>query len=397
MKKLLAKRILNMTPSATSVLLGKVADMRAKGEDIIAFSAGEPDLQTPQPIIDACREALGEGKTKYTAVAGIVELRKAICEKLERENHVVYTPEQICVSTGAKQALFNAVMTICDEGDEIIVPFPCWVSYVEIIKLAQGIPVLVSTKEDYSLDLEKIEKAISEKTKAIIINTPNNPTGACYDEESLRALAELAIKYDLYVIADEIYEKLVYDGNRHISIAGFSEEIYTRTIIINGFSKSHSMTGWRLGYAAAPREITKGMISLQGHMTSNSTSFVQWAAVEALHSCDDAVEKMRKEFLERRDYLYERLCKIPGITCVKPGGAFYLMPNISAYFGKKDGEKEIKTSTDFCNYILEKAKVAVVPGSAFGMPETVRFAYTESMERIAEGVERFAQALKKLQ
>lgn len=393
---MLARRIKNMTPSATSELLGKVADMRAKGEDIIAFSAGEPDLQTPQKIIDVCKEVLDAGKTKYTAVAGILELRKAVCEKLEKENHVIYTPEQICISTGAKQALFNAVMTICDEGDEVIIPTPCWVSYVEMVKLAQGVPVLVSTKEDYSLDLENVEKAITEKTKAIIINTPNNPTGACYDEESLRALAALAVEYNFYVIADEIYEKLVYDGNQHISLAGFSEEIYKRTIIINGFSKSHSMTGWRIGYSAAPKDIAKGIVSLQGHMTSNSTSFVQYAAVEALRSCDASVEYMRNEFLKRRDYLYERLCKIPGVTCVKPGGAFYLMPDISTYFGKKDGETVIKTSVDFCNYILEKGKVAVVPGFAFGMPETVRFAYTESMERIEEGVARFENALKAL-
>lgn len=393
---MLAKRIRNMTPSATSSLLGKVTDLRAKGEDIIAFSAGEPDLQTPQAIIDACKKALDAGKTKYTAVAGIAELRKAVCEKLKKDNQVEYAPEQICISTGAKQALFNAVMAICDEGDEIIIPTPCWVSYVEMVNLAQGKPILVSTKEDFSLDLEKIENAITEKTKAIIINTPNNPTGACYDEASLKELAELAVKYDFIVIADEIYEKLVYDGNKHISIAGFSEEIYKRTIIINGFSKSHSMTGWRIGYAAAPKEIAKGIVSLQGHMTSNSTSFVQLAAIEALQSCDDSVEMMRKVFMDRRDYLYEKLCQIPGVTCVKPGGAFYLMPDISAYFGKKYGDNEIKTSEDFCNYILEQGKVAVVPGSAFGMPDTVRFAYTESMERLKEGLERFENALKAL-
>ena len=393
---MLAKRIKNMTPSATSELLGKVAEMRAQGEDIVAFSAGEPDLQTPQEIIDACKKALDEGKTKYTGVAGILELRKAICEKLERDNGVSYAPEQICVSTGAKQALYNAVMAICNEGDEIIITTPCWVSYVEMVKLAQGVPVLAATKADYSLDIKAIEEKITPKTKAIIINTPNNPTGACYDEASLRALAELAIKYDFYVIADEIYEKLVYDGNRHISIAGFSEEIYERTIIINGFSKSHSMTGWRIGYSAAPKALAKGISSLQGHITSNSTTFVQWAAVEALHSCDASVEQMRKVFLERRDYLYEKLCALPEITCVKPGGAFYLMPDISSYFGKKDAEREIRDSADFCQYILEKAKVAIVPGSAFGMPQTVRFAYTESMERIEEGVKRFAEALKAL-
>ncbi len=394
---MLAKRIKNITPSATSELLGKVADMRANGEDIIAFSAGEPDLQTPQKIIDACIDALAKGKTKYTTVTGILELRKEICKKLQKDNHLVYTPDQICVSTGAKQALYNAIMSICDAGDEIIIPTPCWVSYVEMVNLAQGIPILVSTKEDYSLDIEAIKDQISEKTKAIIINTPNNPTGACYDEASLKALAELAAERNLYVIADEIYEKLVYDGNRHISIAGFSEEIYERTIIINGFSKSHSMTGWRIGYTAAPKEIARGIASFQGHVTSNSTSFVQWAAIEALRECDDSVEQMKKEFLKRRDYLYDRLCSIPGVACVKPGGAFYLMPDISGYFGKKNGNTEIRTSVDFCDYVLEKAKVAVVPGAAFGMPNTVRFAYTESLERLREGAERFEKALRELE
>ena len=228
---MLARRIQNMTPSATSELLGKVAEMRAAGEDIVAFSAGEPDLRTPQAVIDACKKALDCGKTKYTAIGGILELKKEICRKLAKDNHTEYTPDQICVSTGAKQALFNAVMALCDRGDEIIIPTPCWVSYVEMVKLAEGTPVLVSTKADYSLDIDAIADTVTEKTKTIIINTPNNPTGACYDEESLKKLAELAAKHNFYVISDEVYEKLVYDGNKHISIAAFSKEIYDRTEI----------------------------------------------------------------------------------------------------------------------------------------------------------------------
>lgn len=394
---MLAKRIQNMTPSATSELLGKVAEMRVAGEDIIAFSAGEPDLQTPQAVIDACKKALDEGRTKYTGIGGILELKKEICLKLERDNHVLYSPEQICVSTGAKQALFNAVMALVDDGDEVIIPTPCWVSYVEMVKLAGGVPVPVSTKADYSLDIGAIADVITKRTKAVIINTPNNPTGVCYGGASLKALAELAVQHDFYVISDEVYEKLVYDGNIHTSIAAFSKEIYDRTVIINGLSKSHSMTGWRLGYSAAPKEISRGITSLQGHMTSNSTTFVQWAAAEALRGCDDAVEEMRQEFAKRRDYFYERLCALPGITCVKPGGAFYLMPDVSSCFGKKAGGRTIENASDFCDYILQEAKVAIVPGSAFGMPKTVRIAYTESMERIREGLERLESALSKLE
>lgn len=393
---MLAERIKNMTPSTTSELLGKIGDMRLRGEDIIGLNAGEPDFATPEEIIYACKKALDGGKTKYTGIAGVIELRKEICKKFMNDSGLSYEPEQICVSTGAKQALFNAVMAICNEGDEIIIPTPCWVSYVDIVKLAQGTPVFVSTNEDFTLDISAIEKTITSKTKAIIINTPNNPTGACYDEPSLKALGELVLEYDLFVIADEVYEKLVYDGNQHVSIAGISDEMYQRTIIINGFSKSHAMTGWRIGYSAAPKGVCKGIASLQGHITSNCNTFVQWASVEALRKCDVSVEQMRQEFEKRRDYVYNRLCQIPNVTCVKPGGAFYIMPDISSYFGRCDGKKVIDNSTDFCEYILEKEKVALVPGSAFGMPKTVRFAYTESMERLEEGLKRFENALHSL-
>ncbi len=393
---MVSQRILNMIPSATSILGGKIADMKAAGADIIAFNLGEPDFPTPQKITEACIKALREGQTKYIAVGGILPLREAIAEKLKKDNAVQYAPDQICVSTGAKQAVFNAVMAICNPGDEVLIPTPCWVSYVEMVKLAEGKPVFVPTKEDFQLDIAKIEESITTKTRAIIINTPNNPTGAAYPKEDLEKLAQLCVKHDIYVIADEVYEKLVYGDTKHISIASLGAEIYEKTITINGFSKAYSMTGWRIGYAAAPIEIAKAMVSLQSHITTNSTSFAQWAAITALRECDSDAEEMKKEFSRRRDYMYARVAKIDGITCPSPGGAFYLMPNVSAFFGKKYGETVIKNASDFCSYILEEAKVAIVPGEAFQMPEAVRIAYPVSIEMIEEGMDRMENALKRL-
>lgn len=393
---MLSKRIANVAPSATMEFMKKVAEYRRKGEDIISFNVGEPDFQTPSEIIAACKAAMDEGKTKYVGAAGIPELREAICEKLKKDNQVEYTPDQISVSTGAKQAIYNAVMTLCDEGDEVIIPTPSWVSYTEIVKLAMGKPVLVPSNKDFSLDLQAIEAAITPRTKAILINTPNNPTGICYDKASLQTLGEMAVKYNFFIISDEIYEKLVYDGNQHISIASLSDEIYQKTITVNGLSKSHAMTGWRLGYSAAPLEISKGIGVLLSQTTSSSTTFVQWAAVEALLKCETSVEQMRCAFQERRDYLYSRLSNTPNIHCVKPGGAFYIMPDISAYFGKSNGSRIIRDADDFCDYMLDEAKIAVVPGTAFGMPNTVRFAYTDSLDRIKMGAERFCAALAQL-
>lgn len=393
---MLAKRIQDLTPSATNELFAKVAQLREQGVDVISFNVGEPDFPTPEEVIEECKIALDSGKTKYAPVAGITELKEAVCCKLKEENQAVYTRDQICISTGAKHAVYNAVMVICDPGDEILLPVPCWVSYVEMIKLAGGVPVLVPTKEDYQLDLEAIEASVTEKTKGIIINTPNNPTGACYTKESLMQLGELAVRDDFYIISDEIYEKLIYDGSEHVCVAALSEDIYDHTILINGFSKSHAMTGWRIGYTAAPADIIKGMTGLQGHVTSNSTTFVQWAAVRALQMGDDTIHVMRDEFKRRRDFMYRTFLELPEITCVKPGGAFYLMPDISAYFGREAGGKRIKDSTDFCMYLLEEAKIAVVPGQAFFMPNAVRFAYTDSMERLQEGMRRFKDALWKI-
>ncbi len=394
---MVSERILAMAPSATSMLGGKISEMKAAGLDVVSFNLGEPDFQTPRKIMDTCTKAMLDGNTKYIAVGGILPLRKAICEKLEQDNNVSYEPSEICVCTGAKQALYNAMMTICNPGDEVIIPTPCWVSYVEMVKLAGGKPVFVRTMADFQLNIAEIKSAITPRTKAVIINTPNNPTGAVYSLDVLMHLAHLAIRHDFYVISDEVYEKLIYDGVEHISIASLLPEMRRRTITINGFSKAYSMTGWRLGYAAAPMEITKGMVAFQSHTTTNSTTFVQYAGITALKDCAHDVEAMRQEFAKRRVYMLERMEKFPDVTCTKPGGAFYLMPDVSAYYWKKtiDGQL-IKDSFDFCNYMLNEARVAIVPGAAFEMPKCVRFAYSISMEAIEKGMDRLEAALVKL-
>lgn len=393
---MLSRRIVEMTPSATSMLMGKIAELREAGAAIIGFNAGEPDFPTPEPVVSACCKALHDGHTKYVGVGGIQSLREAVCRKLQQDNGVSYEPTQICISTGAKQALYNAVMALCDPGDEIIVPKPCWVSYVEMIKLAGGIPVLVETQEDFSLSVSNISAAITEKTKAILINSPNNPTGAVYDEEALKALGDVVVKSNLYVISDEIYEKLIYGDAEHISIASLSDELYQRTVVINGFSKAYSMTGWRIGYSASSLELAKAITGLQSHITSNSTSFVQYAAAAALQACEQDVKEMTQAFRERRDYMYQRLNQIEGIRCGCPQGAFYLMPQVEHYIGKYDGQKKIASSVDLCDYLLEKAYIATVPGEAFYMPNTIRFSYSTSMEEIRRGMDQMERALADL-
>ena len=393
---MLSKIVKNITPSATCELEGVVADMENAGIDVIELNAGEPDLATPDNIVDACVAAMKDGKTKYVNVPGIAQLRQAICKKLKRDNHVEYEPSQICVSTGAKQALNNAVRAVVNPGDEVIIPIPGWVSYVEIVKLVGGIPICVECRPDYQLDLDAIEQAVTSKTAAIIINTPNNPTGAVYTRESLEKLVELAVKHDFYIISDEVYEKLIYGNSRHECVASFSEEAYNHSIVINGMSKAYCMTGWRIGYSAAPAEIASGISAIQGHTTSNSTTFVQWAAIEALEKNDPTIDEMVKEFAKRRDYTYQRLTAMQGIVCNNVEGAFYLLPDVSFYFGKSDGERTIKDSFDFCDYILKEARLAIVPGAAFMAPDMVRIAYTNSMEKIKEGMDRMEEALAKL-
>ena len=392
------ERIARMTPSVTIVMEGIVADLKAQGVDVIGLNAGEPDFDTPAHIVQACTRAMEEGKTRYINVTGIPQLRQAICQKLQKDNGAVYTPAQICVSTGAKQALNNAILTTVQPGDEVIIPKPCWVSYVEIVKLADGVPVLVDTDPaTFQLDLEAISRAITPRTRAILRNTPNNPTGAVYTRESLEALGRLAVEHDFYIISDEVYEKLIYGSGEHVSPASLGEEVQAHTIVVNGFSKAYAMTGWRIGYTAAPPEIAKDIAALQGHTTSNSTTFVQWAALAALEGPQDELERMRREFDRRRLYMVERLRKMPGITCPDADGAFYLMPDVSSYYGKTTpGGQVIADSAAFCNYILEEAHVAFVPGAAFEIPSAVRIAYSNSLEKIREGMDRMEAALAKL-
>jgi aspartate aminotransferase len=331
---MLSKRITNMAPSATVALTAKVGELKRQGIDIISFNVGEPDFNTPENINEEAIKAINEGFTKYTAAAGIPELREAICKKLREDNYVDYRPSQISVGTGAKQSLANAILTVCDDGDEVLVPTPCWVSYTELIKLAQGVPVLVETDESngFQLNVEKIKAAITNRTRAIIINTPNNPTGALYTREALTELGNLAVQNDFYIISDEVYEKLVYDGEQHICIASISPEIKEKTIVINGFSKAYAMTGWRIGYAAGPEDVIKGINALQSHMTSNTNSITQKASVEALNGPQGVIDYMRGKFDERRLYLFDRLKNIENIECAAPKGAFYILPNVSKLF-----------------------------------------------------------------
>ena len=387
-----------MKPSATVTLTAKVAEMRKNGIDVIGFNVGEPDFNTPNVINEEAKKAIDDGFTKYTPASGTLEFKEEICNKLLRDNNVKYTPSQIIVSSGAKQSLINAIFTIVNKGDEVILPTPCWVSYIEMVKLAEGIPVLVPMDEEkgFALDVEKIEKAVTEKTKAIITNTPNNPTGAVYKKEQIEALGKLAVKKEFFIISDEIYEKLIYDGEKHICTAALSDEIKEWTITINGLSKAYSMTGWRIGYAAGPTDIVKGMVALQGHTTSNANSIAQKAGVIALKEAENDVEKMRMEFDKRRKYIIERLNNMDGISCAEPKGAFYTMPNVKYLFEKEYNETKLKDSFGVADFLLKEAKIAVVPGAAFESPDNIRISYSNSMENIEKGMDRLEKALSKL-
>lgn len=393
---MLSDRIRQMAPSATMELNSKIAKLRKEGKPIIALNSGEPDFNTPEPIIESAYRAMLEGKTKYTPTPGILELREAIARKLRVENKIDYTSDEIVVSSGAKFALASAFLVLCNPGDEVIIPTPCWVSYVEMVKLAGAKPVLVGVDSDHRLDPDQIEKAITPRTRALLINSPNNPTGAVYTEASLRAVADLALKHDFYIVTDEVYEKLIYSASPHVSIASFSPEVKERTITINAFSKAYSMTGWRLGYAAGPLKLIKGISDLQGHTISNVTSFAQWAGVTALESCDDFVEEMRQAFEQRRDYLFGRINALQGFRCPFPEGAFYLFPDVSELFGKAAGDRVIDGVPALADYLLDEAGVALVPGNAFEAPKAIRFSYSNSMEKLAEAMDRIEEALGKL-
>lgn len=393
----LSRRITEIKPSAAVELDRILTQMRENGEHIISLNAGQPDFQTPENIVEACKAALDEGKTKYTSINGITELRKTVCDKLKKDNNISYEPDEIVITTGAKQALYNTLQVLVDKKDEVIIPTPCWVSYSEMVKLAQGKVVAVKTKDDFHLDLGAIRKAVSRRTRAIIINSPNNPTGVVYTKKELEELVDLAVEKDFFIISDEVYEKLIYDRGKHFSPASFSKEAKAHCITINGLSKAYSMTGWRIGYVASNREISLAICSLQSHLTSNSTTFVQWAAVEALTGKQASVTKMKNEFDKRRNYVFNRLTSIDGITCVKPHGAFYMFPDVSSFFGKKNPEGEvIKNETDLCSFILKDAKVAILPGCAFDMNGHIRLAYATSMSDIKKALDAVEKSLKKL-
>lgn len=391
----LSKKISAVSPSSTLAIDSKFKAMKAEGIDVVGFGAGEPDFDTPDYIKEAAIRAIQEGKTKYTPASGTLELRKAICEKFARENGLTYTPDQIIVSNGAKHALVNTFMAILNPGDEVIVPAPFWVSYPEMVKIADGVPVILYTKEEdnFKFTAQQLEEAITDKTRAIILNSPSNPTGMVYTEEELKAIAEVAVKHNIYVVSDEIYEHLIYEG-KHVSIASFGDEIKDLTIIINGVSKTYAMTGWRIGYSAANKEVTKVMANLQSHASSNPNSIAQAATVAALSGGYEEIEEMKKAFSARRNYMVERINNIDGLSASMPQGAFYVLMNISKIKGRTLAGVTINTSDDLANVLLEKAKLALVPCSGFGADDYMRWSYATSMENIKEGIDRLEKFLK---
>jgi aspartate aminotransferase len=394
----LAERTKAIKPSPTLAMNAKAKALKAAGEDITNFGVGEPDFDTPEHIKEAAIKALREGFTKYTPVGGIDDLKAAIIDKFKHDNGLNYEKDEILVSCGAKHSLYNIAEALFGPGDEVIIPSPYWVTYPDQVLLNDATPVFVETDENNSfmIDPGLLKDKLSNKTKALILNSPSNPTGLAYDKDTLGKIAELAIEHDFYIVSDEIYEKLVYEGFRHTSIASLGNEVKERTIVVNGLSKSHSMTGWRIGFTAGPGDITKAMTNIQSQSTSNATSIAQKAAVEALRGPQDFIEKMLSEFDKRRKYMIERLNEMDGVTCKKPVGAFYAFPNVSAHFGKKFNDTPIGNSLDLSTYLLEQAKVALVPGSAFGDDRYIRLSYATSMDNIKKGLDRIEEALGNL-
>lgn len=394
----ISERVKNINPSQTLAITAQALKMKREGKKVISFAAGEPDFDTPENIREEAISAIREGFSHYTASSGIIELKEAVIEKLKKDNRVEYKPSEIIISTGAKQCLFNTILTICDPGDEVLLPTPCWVSYTEQIKFAGAVPIFINTyqEEDFKLSASQVEEKITSRTKLLILNSPNNPTGAVYEPEELKRIAQLLTKYNIYCICDEIYEKLIYDNAKHLSMASLSGEIKERIITINGVSKSYAMTGWRIGYAAGPEEIIKGMSKIQGHSTSNPNSIAQKASVEALNGKQDAIEEMRKAFDERRKYMVKRLNEIEGISCLTPAGAFYSFPNVSKILerGIEYNGKKISNSFGLSNFILKEAEVALIPGSAFEAEGYLRLSYAASLEDIKEGSDRLEKILR---
>ena len=395
----LSSRLHGLEESVTLAITAKAKALKASGKDIIGFGAGEPDFDTPENIKNAAIKAIKGGQTKYTAVGGINELKDAIIAKLKRDNNLEYARDEVIVSCGGKHSIYNLFQAVLDIGDEIIIPSPYWVSYPVMASLAGATPVIVPTasKSGFKMSAKEFASRITNRTKAVVINSPSNPTGAAYTAGELKEIAEAALKHDVLVFSDEIYEKLTYNGFHSTSIASVSYEVKRITVVLNGVSKAYSMTGWRIGYAAGPKEIIQAMSSIQSQSTSNPASMSQWAAVEALNGPQDAVGAMVKEFEKRRDVMVRELNRIKGVSAITPQGAFYLFANVSGVYGKKFKDKTIKGSVDFANYLLDDAGVAVVPGEPFGDDAYIRLSYATSLEQVKEGVKRIGEALARLE
>ena len=386
----LANRALNVTPSVTLSIDAKAKQMVSQGIDVVGFGVGEPDFDTPVNIADAGVNAIRKGFTRYTPASGTVELRQAICAKLKADNGLDYGPNDIVVSNGAKHSIYNVLLALIEDGDEVIILAPYWVSYTEMVKMVGGVPIVIEASEadDFKVSLAQLEAARTAKTKMLFLNSPSNPTGMVYSREELNTIADFCVKHGIYVMSDEIYEKLVYDGAEHVSIASFGPQIKDLTIVVNGMSKAYAMTGWRIGYTASATVLATAMSSLQSHATSGPNSIAQKASVEALKGPQDTIDMMVNEFSRRRLRMVEMINEIPGMSCRTPNGAFYVMPNVSGLFGKTLGGEVINDDVHLSTVLLEKAHVALVPGSAFGSGDFVRLSYATSMEQIEEGLRR---------
>jgi aspartate aminotransferase len=394
----LASRIALIKPSPTLTIQAKANALKAAGRDIIGFGAGEPDFDTPVNIKEAAIRAIHAGFTKYTPVGGTDELKDAVIAKLQRDNQLTYQRSEIVISCGAKHSLFNVAQVLFEEGDEVLIPSPYWVSYTDIVYLTGAKPMVIKTNigDDFKLLPSQLEAAITPRTRAIIISYPSNPAGVCYSRKELEALAEVILRKGIMIISDDIYEKIIYDDQPFYTLASLSDELKRISIVINGVSKSYSMTGWRIGYTAGAEEIISAMTKYQSQNTSNPTSIAQKAAVEALNGPQAGVGVMAQEFQKRRDLIVGRLTAIPGVTCLNPQGAFYVFPNVGSYYGRSFGEKVIRSSAEMATYLLDEANVALVPGGDFGHDDHIRISYATSMEQIEKGVERIRLALLKL-
>lgn len=391
----LSKRVQQLASSPTLAITAKAKALKQQGHDVIGLGAGEPDFNTPVHIIEAAKKAMDAGLTKYTATGGIPELKQAIVEKLQKDNGLTYKSSQIVVTVGAKYALYTLFQALLDEGDEVIIPAPYWVSYIEQVKLAAGRPVILPGSEDtqFKITPEQLKQAITDRTRALILNSPSNPTGMLYTEAELRAIGEICVKNNILIVSDEIYEHLIYDlDKKHVSIASLGSDLYERTVIINGVSKTYSMTGWRIGYAAGPEELIKAMNKISDHSTSNPTSIAQYAAIEALTGTQEPIAEMKEAFKERRDYVVDRLNQIPGFVCQKPAGAFYVFVNIREALDATGGTYQ--SPDEWAKALLEKELVAVIPGSGFGSADHIRISYATSLKQLRSAIDRIERFVK---